>query len=436
MKSKYLILIAFVVLTGAAVVVYQWKTKEVSAETNIKAATGKEAVEKPPVVVKYKYGLPVDSFNIEQGRVGRNQPLSLLLSKYGVTNRQIHDIDVKSKGIFDTRKFRTGNSYTAFLDGDSARSLAYLVYEQSPVDYIVFRFRDSLDVWNGTKRIDTVRCTFAGAIETSLWNTMTDHKANPMLAVRLSEIYAWSIDFFGLQKGDSIRVVYDELYVDSTSFGIGKIEGAYFRHMNTDFWAIPFAQDSTMDFFDEQGKSLRKAFLKAPLRYSRISSRFSNSRYHPILKIRRPHHGVDYAAPTGTPVHAIGDGVVINKGYNGGGGNAVKIRHNSIYATSYMHLHGYARGLHKGSYVKQGDIIGYVGSTGLATGPHLDFRVYKYGTAIDPLKMEAPPVEPVLEKNMTRFTEVRNQVMYMVGSFRQESYPGSPLTSSSTTEGK
>ncbi len=187
--------------------------------------------------------------------------------------------------------------------------------------------------------------------------------------------------------------------------------------MGVDFWAIPFVQDSTRDFFDDQGKSLRKAFLKAPLRYSRISSRFSNSRYHPILKIRRPHHGVDYAAPTGTPVHAIGDGLVISKGYNGGGGNAVKIKHNGVYTTSYMHLHGYARGLHRGSYVKQGEVIGYVGSTGLATGPHLDFRVYKNGMAIDPLKMEAPPVEPVKEDNMTAFTEVKNQVIYMLGNF-------------------
>ena len=246
---------------------------------------------------------------------------------------------------------------------------------------------------------------------------MTDRRVNPMLAVRLSEIYAWSIDFFGLQKGDSMRVIYDELFVDSSSLGIGRIEGAYFRHAGVDFWAIPFMQDSTWDFFDEKGQSLRKAFLKAPLRYSRISSRFSNSRYHPILKIRRPHHGVDYAAPTGTPVHAIGDGLVVFKGWNTGGGNAIKIKHNGVYTTSYMHLHGYAKGLHKGSYVKQGDVIGYVGSTGLATGPHLDFRVYKNGVAIDPLKMKAPPVEPVKEENLSRFNEVRNQVMYMVGSF-------------------
>ncbi len=412
-------LIIAIAATGFVLIIARWKNARLKAElqTEITDESLEAAAEPPPAVINYLYGLPSDSFEIEKGKVGRNEPLSLVLSRYGITPKQIHDIDLKSKGVFDPRKFRSGNAYTAFLEDDSLKTLDYLVYEHSPIDYVVFRFRDSLNVWNGVKDIDTVRSTFEGAIQTSLWNAMTDHHANPMLAVRLSEIYAWSIDFFELQKGDSIRIVYTELFVDSTSFGIGKIEGAYFRHMGNDFWAIPFVQDSTEDYFDNEGKSLRKAFLKAPLRYSRISSRFSNSRFHPVLKIRRPHHGVDYAAPAGTPVHAIGDGLVVARGFSGGGGNAIKIKHNGVYTTSYMHLRGYARGLHKGSYVRQGEVIGYVGSTGLATGPHLDFRVYRNGAPIDPLRMEAPPVEPVKEENLKKFREVSNEVMYMVGSF-------------------
>jgi murein DD-endopeptidase MepM/ murein hydrolase activator NlpD len=243
---------------------------------------------------------------------------------------------------------------------------------------------------------------------------MYDKGASPMLAIELSEIYAWSIDFFGLQKGDSIRVIYDEYYVDSTSVGIGKVHGAYFRHMNNDIWAIPFIQDSIMDYYDQDGKSLRKAFLKAPLRFSRISSKFSNSRLHPVLKIRRPHHGVDYAAPVGTPVVSIGDGVIVKKQYDGGSGHMVRIKHNSVYSTAYLHLSKYGPGIQTGAYVKQGDVIGYVGSTGLSTGPHLDFRFYKNGDAVDPLKVEAPPVDPVREENLERFEEVKRDVMGMV----------------------
>ncbi len=371
----------------------------------------------PEVIIRYQYGLPVDSFEVVQGKVGKNQPLSLLLSGYGVNNKTIHDIVQKCDGVFDVRKFRSGNSYSAFLSADTLKELDYLVYEHSPLDYIVFGLRDSVSVWGASKLVDTIHTNFAGSIQTSLWNAMSAKDANTLLAIELSEIYAWSIDFFGLQKGDSIRVIYDELFVDSTSIGIGKVHGAYFRHMDHDIYAIPFVQDSTEDYYDQEGKSLRKAFLKAPLRYSRISSFFSNSRLHPILKIRRPHHGVDYAAPVGTPVVAIGDGVVIQKAFQGGAGNMVKIRHNSVYTTAYLHLSKYGKGITNGAYVKQGDVIGYVGSSGMSTGPHLDFRFYKNGTPIDPLKVDAPPVDPVREENMARYDVVRNQVMRQLNGF-------------------
>jgi len=184
--------------------------------------------------------------------------------------------------------------------------------------------------------------------------------------------------------------------------------GAWFYHNETDFWAIPFVQGGERSFFDEKGNSLRKAFLKAPLRYSRISSGFSHSRFHPILKIRRPHHGVDYAAPAGTPVLTVGDGLVTGVGFQrNGGGNYVKIKHNSVYSTTYMHLSGFGRGVRQGAYVKQGDIIGYVGSSGLATGPHLDFRFYRNGSAVNPLSVEAPPVEPIHEENRKTYALIR-----------------------------
>ena len=236
---------------------------------------------------------------------------------------------------------------------------------------------------------------------------MKESETNPFLAVELSDIYAWAIDFFGIQKGDQFKVIYEEQFVDSQSIGISEIYAAVFTHNGHDFEAYNFEQDSTESYFDNEGNSLRKAFLKAPLRYSRISSRFSHSRMHPVLKIRRPHHGIDYAAPTGTPVVSIGDGKIIKKGYQKrGGGRYVKVKHNSVYTTVYMHFSKFAKGISVGSFVKQGQTIGYVGSSGLATGPHLDFRVYKNGSAINPLRMESPPVEPVADDNKARFEKV------------------------------
>jgi len=271
--------------------------------------------------------------------------------------------------------------------------------------------RDSITVIRSEKEVTIVEHEVAGSINSSLWMTMKDNNLDPMIAIELSEIYAWNIDFFGIQKGDLFKVIYNQHYVDTQYIGLGQIHGAYFYHAGKEFYAIPFEQDSVRTFFDQDGNSLRRAFLKAPLRYSRISSGYSWSRMHPILKIRRPHLGVDYAAPYGTPVHAIGDGRIIEKAYKKNSGYMVRIRHNSVYTTAYMHLSGYGKGIRTGEYVKQGDVIGYVGSTGLSTGPHLDFRFYKNGSAVDPLKVEAPPVEPVREENVARFDSIKIIVM-------------------------
>src|SRR5690606_28735278 len=207
-------------------------------------------------------------------------------------------------------------------------------------------------------------------------------------------------------------VIYDEMFVDSASIGIGNIYAVQFDHAGTENYAFRFFQDDRFDYFDEQGQSLRKAFLKSPLEFARISSRFSHSRLHPVLRIRRPHHGVDYAAPKGTPVRTIGDGTVITRAYQAGGaGNYLKIKHNSVYVTTYMHLSGFAQGVVQGARVKQGQVIGFVGSTGMSTGPHLDFRVHKNGTPVDPLKVEAPPVEPMHETKMAEYTVLKDSLL-------------------------
>ncbi len=354
----------------------------------------------PPTI----YGFIEDSFIIEQGRIKYAENLASLLLKYNVPYQEIHNLAQASKEVFDVRRMKAGNPFTIFLNKDSLSTPAWFVYEIDPIDYLVMSLNGDSVVYRDSKPVETVRKTATGLINSSLWNTIDDQHLNPNLALELNDIYAWTVDFFGIERGDHFTVIYDEQYVDSTSIGISTIYASCFTHRGTPFYAFRYLQDSVQSYFDQEGKSLRKAFLKAPLKFSRISSRFSHSRLHPILKIRRPHHGIDYAAASGTPVYALGDGRVTHRGWDPkGGGNYIKIKHNSVYTTVYMHLSGFAKGIASGSRVTQGQLIGFVGKTGLATGPHLDFRVYMNNHPVDPLKIKAPPVEPVNEENMASY---------------------------------
>ncbi len=353
-----------------------------------------------------EYGLPIDSFNVVAGKIRPNENLASILLNQGVPTNIINQLS-RCADTFDVRKIRSGNTYKMFLSNDSLRTPIYFAYEHTLTDYVLISLTDTIAISLGSKPIKTITKTATGTINSNLWSAMSDNQINPVMSIELSEIYAWVIDFFGLQKGDQFYVVYDEDYIqDTLSVGIRKVHAALFRHQNNDYYAYYFEQDGIPSYFDENGQSLRRAFLKAPLKYSRISSRYSSGRMHPILKIRRPHYAVDYAAPSGTPVFAIGDGFVVSKGFQGNGaGNYVKIKHNSVYTTQYAHLSSFAKGLSQGDRVIQGQLVGYVGSTGLSSGPHLDFRVFKNGSPVDPLKLEAPPVEPVKPENRETFKQ-------------------------------
>jgi len=366
---------------------------------------------------EFMYGIPPDSFDLISGEVKRNGFLSEILIKYGISMEDIDRLVRNSADVFDVRKLRSGNNYTIFLSRDSTPRARYMVYEHDPVTCYVFSFNDSLNISPYTKEIKRVVRYATATIETSLWDAMTGGGLPPSLVMSLSDIFAWTVDFFGLQKGDSFKVIYEELAIDERKLGTGRIYGAQFTGSGTTVYAVPFLQDGRESYFDGDGNSLRKAFLKAPLQFSRISSRFSASRLHPILRIRRPHHGVDYAAPVGTPVLAVGDGRVTKAGTEAGSGRVVRITHNSVYSTAYLHLSRFGPGIAPGAFVKQGDIIGYVGSSGLSTGPHLDFRFYMNGSPVDPLKVEAPPVEPVSEENRERFEKSKNVVLSLLSTF-------------------
>lgn len=406
-RRTYLLFFAAVIVTITTIYVYRLKTAP-QEEIHISARVDSTALEPEPALY---FGISIDSsLRIEDNRVAMNANLSSILLKYGVTPLVIDSIVKKSQGIYNFRRMKGGNSYHALISNDTLNKLHHFIYEIDKTNFVAISFEDSVRVWHDEQEINIKITEVAGTIQSSLWNAMREQNASPLLSNDLSEIFAWSIDFFGLQQGDTFKVIYEQQFIDTSFIGIGDVVTAYMKHSGQDFFAIPFEQDSTLSFFDEEGNSLRKAFLKAPLSYSRISSRFSNSRMHPVLKIRRAHHGVDYAAPLGTPVQAVGDGKIIAKAWDTkGGGNYIKIKHNGTYTTGYLHLNGFARGIKVGDYIKQGDVIGYVGKTGLATGPHLDFRFYKNGNPVDPLKVDAPPVEPILEKNQAAFDSIKTK---------------------------
>lgn len=368
------------------------------------AAGEQEYIDEEIVPIRYEYGLAIDSFRVDTGYVSNGETLGGILNRLGATRQQINQVGTLAREEFDVRQIRAGKQFLALYATDSAKNevLQYWVYLPDARTAKVLHLTDSLHVEHLQKPIRIVPRKAEVVIESSLWNAMAGNDLPVELALELSEIYAWTIDFFGLQQGDSIHVFYDEQYVDSVRWGIGRIYAANFYHgkrWQEAYWfdIADYQETDTRcrGYFDAEGNSLRKAFLKAPLNYKRISSKFTYARKHPVYKVVRPHTGVDYAAPAGTPVVAIGDGVVIEKGYKGGGGNSVKIRHNSTYTTAYLHLSKYGKDIAVGKRVNQGQVIGYVGSTGASTGPHLDFRVWKGGTPIDPLKMVSPPVEPI-----------------------------------------
>lgn len=346
-------------------------------------------------------GFRADSLTVVEGKVKSGQFFSTLLGSLGMSQKDAYDLTIACDSIFDVRTLRVGNAYRAYYDSLAVR---YLVYDRDRASSIVFSCRPPYEAWIYEKPV-SVESRYADVtINSSLWNDMRDAGVSPLLILSLSDIYAWTIDFFGLQKGDRFRVLYDEKMCDGEVLAVDTVRYAVFSHGGEDLPMIMYNQrDSGNIWWNDKGESMRKAFLKAPLQYSRISSGFSYARRHPVTRKVQPHTGVDYAAPKGTPVMTIGDGTITSMKYEGAGGNTVRIKHNSVYSTAYLHLSKFASGLKVGQRVRQGEVIGYVGSTGRSTGPHLDFRVWKNGDPINPLKMESPPAEPLREEHRAAF---------------------------------
>ena len=280
------------------------------------------------------------------------------------------------------------------------------------MDYVVFSFvGDSVAVREGQREVKIERKKSSAIITSSLWGAIMEAQLPYSLAAEMEEIYQWTVDFFGIQQGDSFTVIYDEKFLDTLSVGVGRVWGAKFTHRGKDIYAIPFEQGGRLQYWEADGGSLRKQLLKAPLKFTRISSKFSNARRHPVTKKVRPHHGVDYAAPMGTPVRAVADGVVTVKTRKKADGNILKIKHPGNLSSGYLHLQKFAKGINVGTRVSQGQVIGYVGSTGYSTGPHLDFRLWKGNTAINPLNVPQKPAEPISKENKEHFEKVKERIM-------------------------
>ena len=356
----------------------------------------------------------LDSLRCVEGKVKSGQFFSTLMTGLGLNAQEAYDLTMACDTVFDVKNLRVGNEYKAYYDG---QILKYVLYRQDRTSDILFECQTPHKVSKVTRPV-TVRKRYADVtINSSLWNDMRAAGASPLIILSLSDIYAWTVDFFGLQKGDRFRVLYEEKVCDGEVIAIDTVRYAIFSHNGKDLPMVMYDQkDGGNIWWNEKGESMRKAFLKAPLKFSRISSGFSYARRHPVTRRVQPHTGIDYAAPKGTPVMSIGDGVVTSKKYEGAGGNTVRIRHNSVYSTAYLHLSGYAKGLKVGQRVRQGEVIGYVGSTGRSTGPHLDFRVWKNGSPINPLKMESPPAEPLKKENLEDFELVHKKYRAQVDS--------------------
>ncbi len=369
------------------------------------AAERDDASAGAPAALLDAFGIEADAYRVEEQPIRRNQTFSEILGAYRVAPEAVHRLAELARPLFDVRHLRAGKTLRIYQEESEAR---LVVYQADPVRYVVFDLRDSLAVYQGHHPVTITQRAAGGTITSSLYQTLDAQGADPALALQLSQVFAWQIDFYRIQHDDAFEVIYEERTIDGQPAGTERILAARFEHAGKTYYAFRFGDDERGSYYDENGNALRRAFLKAPLEYSRISSRYSRRRFHPVQKRYKAHLGTDYAAPTGTPVRATGDGVVMAAAYTRGNGRYVKIRHNGTYATGYLHLSKIARGIRPGTRVQQGQVIGYVGQTGLATGPHLCYRFWKDGVQIDPLRLELPAAEPLAATQRGAFFAVRD----------------------------
>jgi murein DD-endopeptidase MepM/ murein hydrolase activator NlpD len=364
------------------------------------------AVQEPQKKIE-QFGFNFNDFNVVQDTIKSGDTFGKIIEKQNLGDKQVYDITEKIKDSFDVRTIRTGKTYTLLRSKDRYKKLQYAIYKPDIASYYIIDLRDSISASKKTRPITIKKRAIAGELKGSFSEELQKQKVDPALANKLIKVYAWSIDFFKLKKGDQFGVIFTERFVDDTIYdGVDSLSAAFFEYKGKMIYAFPFKQNeetNKIDYYDEDGKALKNFFLKSPLKYANITSRFSRSRFHPVQLMWKAHKGTDYAAPTGTPIMTTASGIVEQTGYTAGNGNFVKVKHDKTYSTQYLHMSKIL--VRKGQRVTQGSIIGKVGSTGLATGPHVCYRFWKNGEQVDALRLKLPNSQPMESKNLPRFKQ-------------------------------
>jgi murein DD-endopeptidase MepM/ murein hydrolase activator NlpD len=351
------------------------------------------------------FGFNLNDFNVFHDTIQRGDTFGSIIENQNLGDKQVYDIIEKVKDSFDVRNVRVGKPFTFLRSKDRYKKLEVLIYQPDRGSYYVIDLRDSVTVYKKTRPIRIKQRTITGKLDGSLSEALSKQGVDAALANKLTKVYAWSIDFFKLKKGDKFGITFTERYIDDTIYdGVDSLKASFFEYKGKLIYAFPFAQNPNsgkLDYYDDQGKALKNFFLKAPLKFVNITSHFTKNRYHPVQLIWKAHKGTDYAAPTGTPIMTTAAGIVEQTGYTAGNGNFVKVKHDKTYSTQYLHMSRIL--VRRGQRVAQGSIIGKVGSTGLATGPHVCYRFWKNGVQVDALRLKLPNSQPMDRKNLPRF---------------------------------
>lgn len=401
--------IAITVASGLLMYAINFSFQDKPSGINLKASLS-ELNAFPLDMPNVKYELLMDTMEMKSEIIKPNQFLVDILKSYELSDATINNIIAKASKVFDLKKLKAGKNYT-MLCKKMTESPYYFVYEPDAYGYLFLDFKDTLSAQYINKTVQTNTKISNGYVSSTLSESMMENGLSYDLIDRMEDALSCTVDFYHVQKGDNFKVLYEENTIDGKAVGVGKMYGAYFEQDGKEYYAIYYKNGKQEGYYDLQGRPMKNLFLKAPLRFSRISSGFSLKRFHPILKYNKPHFGTDYAAPAGTPIMSVGNGTVIAAKRNPFNGNYVKVKHNGIYTTQYLHMSRFAKGIHAGSRVSQGQTIGYVGSTGLATGPHVCFRFWKNGTQVNPMK-EKFTVNPIMDKrDLPDFLKLADQVV-------------------------